>query len=208
MYKKLFLCLNIIKDDSFHSSKFSISSFPKNANLSIHLDMDINTKIFREHFLQYYRPLCLFALHYLKDIDDAEDTVQDCFMELWRRKDRGVDTSGLKSYLYSMVRNRCIDILKKDSLIDSNVQPSDLEEILSDEECEEWAYDEARMWTAIDSLPEKCREVFLLAKREGLKYEEIAARMGISVHTVKNQMSKAVKTVKAGVQKVYLFFFG
>lgn len=48
--------------------------------------MDINTKIFREHFLQYYRPLCLFALHYLKDIDDAEDTVQDCFMELWRRK--------------------------------------------------------------------------------------------------------------------------
>lgn len=40
-----------------------------------HLYMDINTKIFREHFLQYYRPLCLFALHYLKDIDDAEDTV-------------------------------------------------------------------------------------------------------------------------------------
>lgn len=208
MYKRLLLCLNIIKNGFSHSVKLSIFSFPKNANLSIHLDMDINTKIFREHFLQYYRPLCLFALHYLKDIDDAEDTVQDCFMELWRRKDRGMDTSGLKSYLYSMVRNRCIDILKKDSLIDSNVQPSDLEEILSDEECEEWAYDEARMWTAIDSLPEKCREVFLLAKREGLKYEEIAARMGISVHTVKNQMSKAVKTVKAGVQKVYLFFFG
>lgn len=174
----------------------------------LHWDMDINTKIFREHFLQYYRPLCLFALHYLKDIDDAEDTVQDCFMELWRRKNRGVDTSGLKSYLYAMVRNRCIDILKKDSLIDSNVQPSDLEEILSDEECEEWAYDEVRIWTAIDSLPEKCREVFLLAKKEGLKYEEIAVRMGISVHTVKNQMSKAIKTVKAGVQKVYLFFFG
>lgn len=174
----------------------------------LHWDMDINTKIFREHFLQYYRPLCLFALHYLKDIDDAEDTVQDCFMELWRRKDREMDASGLKSYLYSMVRNRCIDILKKDSLIDSNVQPSDLEEILSDEECEEWAYDEARIWTAIDSLPEKCREVFLLAKKEGLKYEEIAVRMGISVHTVKNQMSKAIKTVKAGVQKVYLFFFG
>lgn len=39
------------------------------------LDMDINTKIFRDNFLQYYRPLCLFALYYLKDIDDAEDTV-------------------------------------------------------------------------------------------------------------------------------------
>lgn len=202
------MCLNIIKDESFHSGKLSILSFPKNANLSITLGHGHQYKIFREHFLQYYRPLCLFALHYLKDIDDAEDTVQDCFMELWRRKDREMDASGLKSYLYAMVRNRCIDILKKDSLVDSNVQPSDLEEILSDEECEEWAYDEARIWTAIDSLPEKCREVFLLAKKEGLKYEEIAVRMGISVHTVKNQMSKAIKTVKAGVKKVYLFFFG
>ena len=105
-----------------------------------HLYMDINTKIFRDNFLQYYRPLCLFALHYLKNIDDAEDAVQDCFMELWKRKEKGFEVSGFKSYLYSMVRNRCIDILKKDSLIDGNVQPSDLEEILSDEECEEWSY--------------------------------------------------------------------
>lgn len=86
-------------------------------------------------------------------------------MELWKRKEKGFEVSGLKSYLYSMVRNRCIDILKKDSLIDGNVQPSDLEEILSDEECEEWSYEEARIWTAIEALPEKCKEVFLLAKR-------------------------------------------
>ena len=76
-----------------------------------------------------------------------------------------------------MVKNRCIDILKKNSLIDCNVQPSDLEEILSDEECEEWSYDEARIWTAIEALPEKCKEVFLLAKRDGMKYEEIAVRL-------------------------------
>ena len=156
--------------------------------------MDINTKIFRDNFLQYYRPLCLFALHYLKDIDDAEDAVQDCFMELWKRKEKGFEVSG--------------DILKKDSLIDGNVQPSDLEEILSDEECEEWSYEEARIWTAIESLPEKCKEVFLLAKRDGMKYEEIAVRLHISVNTVKNQMSKALKTLKESVRKVYLFFFG
>ena len=98
-------------------------------------------------------------------------------MELWKRKEKGFEVSGLKSYLYSKVRNRCIDILKKDSLIDGNVQPSDLEEILSDEECEEWSYDEARLWTAIEALPEKCKEVFLLAKRDGMKYEEIAVRL-------------------------------
>ena len=78
-------------------------------------------------------------------------------MELWKRKEKGFEVSGLKSYLYSMVRNRCIDILKKDSLIDGNVQPSDLEEILSDEECEEWSYDEARIWTAIEPYRKNAR---------------------------------------------------
>lgn len=107
-----------------------------------------------------------------------------------------------------MVRNRCIDIVKKDSLIDSNVQPSDLEGIIPEEECEERSYDEARIWTAIDSLPEKCREVFLLAKRDGMKYEKTAVRMNISVNTVKNQMNKALKNLKEGVRKVYMFFFG
>ena len=158
--------------------------------------MAINTDTFKENFRMYYRPLCLFVLHYLHDIDNAEDTVQDCFAELWERKDSGMEISDIKSYLYSMVRNRCIDIVKKDSLIDNNVQPSDLEGIISEE------------WTAIDSLPEKCREVFLLAKRDGMKYEEIAVRMNISVNTVKNQMNKALKNLKEGIRKVYMFFFG
>ena len=83
--------------------------------------MTININSFKDNFRLYNRPLCLFALHYLHDIDNAEDTVQDCFAELWERKDSGMEISEIKSYLYSMVRNRCIDIVKKDSLIDSNV---------------------------------------------------------------------------------------
>jgi RNA polymerase sigma-70 factor (ECF subfamily) len=67
---------------------------------------------------------------------------------------------------------------------------------------------EARMWTAIDSLPERRRETFLLCKRDGLKYEEIADRLGISVNTVKNQVSKALKTIKDGSWEIYFFFFG
>ena len=170
--------------------------------------MSLNTKIFKEYFIQHYRPLCLFALHYLKDIDNAEDIVQDCFTELWERKDNQTNIADIKPYLYTMVRNRCIDVLRKESLIDCNIEPSDLEGLISDEECDERSYDEARMWTAIDSLPEKCREVFLLAKRDGMKYEEIADRMNISVNTVKNQMNKALKIIKEGVHRIYMFFFG
>lgn len=170
--------------------------------------MSLNIKTFKEYFIQYYRPLCLFALHYLKDIDNAEDIVQDCFTELWERKDDKANIADIKPYLYTMVRNRCIDVLRKESLIDCNIEPSDIEGLISDEECEERSYDEARMWTAIDSLPEKCREVFLLAKRDGMKYEEIADKMNISVNTVRNQMNKALKTIKEGVHKIYMFFFG
>lgn len=159
-------------------------------------------------FHQYYRPLCLYALHYLNDSEDAEDTVQDCFAELWERMNNGRLVSDLKSYLYSMTRNRCIDRLKEDSIIDSTITPMDLTDEISDEECEERSFIEARLWTAIDSLPERCREALLLCKRDGLKYEEIAKRQGISVNTVKNQVSKALKTLKEGGRKIYMFCFG
>lgn len=170
--------------------------------------MILNTETFKDNFLQHYRPLCMYALHYLKDIDNAEDMVQDCFTELWERKDSCVNISDIKPYLYTMVRNRCIDILRKESYIDNNIQPSDIEGIISDEECEERSYDEARMWTAIDSLPEKCREVFLFAKRDGMKYEDIAEKMNISINTVRNHMNKALKIIKEGAHRIYMFFFG
>lgn len=159
-------------------------------------------------FRLYYRPLCLYALHYLNDPEDAEDTVQDCFAALWERMNNGRIVSDLRAYLYSMTRNHCIDRLKKDSAIDSNVTPTDLADEISDEECEERSFIEARLWTAIDSLPERCREALLLSKRDGLKYEEIAKRQGVSVNTVKNQISKALKALKEGGRKIYMFFFG
>lgn len=159
-------------------------------------------------FRQYYRPLCLYALHYLHDTADAEDVVQDCFANLWECVNDARTVSNVKSYLYSMVRNRCIDLLKKDNMFDSNITPTDLVDKILDEEFEECSFIEARLWTAIDSLPERCRETLLLCKQEGLKYEEIADRLGISVNTVKNQVSKALKILKEGGRNIYIFFFG
>ena len=103
-------------------------------------------------------------MHYLHDMDLVEDVVQDCFVEFWERMNAEKTVSSVKSYLYMMVRNRCLDTLKKDNQIDYNSLPSDLENIIQDEEAEERSLIEARLWTAIDSLPEKCREVFLLLR--------------------------------------------
>lgn len=161
-----------------------------------------------EVFRCYYKPLCLYAMHYIHDMDLIEDIVQDCFVELWERMNDEKNVSSVKSYLYMMVRNRCLDTLKKDNQIDYNVSPSDLAGVIQDEEAEERSLIEARLWTAIDSLPEKCREVFLLSKRDGLKYKEIADKLNISIKTVENQVAKAMKVLKEGTIKIYNFFFG
>lgn len=161
-----------------------------------------------EAFRCYYKPLCLYAMHYLHNMDLVEDVVQDCFAELWERMIAKKTVSSVKAYLYMMVRNRCLDTLKQGNQIDFNSSPSDLAEIILDEEAEERSLVEARLWTAIDSLPEKCREVFLLSKRDGLKYKEIAEKLNISTKTAENQVAKAMKILKKGAAKIYNFFFG
>ena len=106
-----------------------------------------------------------------------------------------------------MVRNRCLDHLRKKGILTESLKPYDTYGIIDDDDAQERSQTEAKLWTAIDSLPEKCREVFILSKRDGLKYEEIAEELGLSVNTVRNQISKALKVLKEGVHKIYMFFF-
>ena len=106
-----------------------------------------------------------------------------------------------------MVRNRCLDHLRKAGIETEELKPYDAYGIIDDDEAQQRSQIEARLWTAIDSLPEKCREIFLMSKRDGLKYEEIAQELGISENTVRNQISKALKTLKEGAQKIISYFF-
>ncbi len=162
-----------------------------------------------EIFGRYYRPLCLYALHYLRVIEDAEDVVQDCVTDfLERAEDNALVVTDVKPYLFMMVRNRCLDLLRRESRFDHSLQADEMEELSDESDLEEGSFIEARMWTAIDSLPERCREAFLMSKRDGMKYEEIAEELGISINTVRNQISKALKTLKEGCHRVYMFFFG
>ena len=167
-------------------------------------DNNIN---FDDLFRYNYRPLCLYALHYLQDADLAEDVVQESYTALWEKLQEGVHVLNRKSYLYMMVRNRCLDHLRKKGIPTESLKPYDTYGIIDDDDAQERSQTEARMWTAIDSLPEKCREVLIMSKRDGMKYEEIAQELGISENTVRNQISKALKVLKEGVHKLYTFFF-
>lgn len=157
-------------------------------------------------FQQYYRPLCLYALHYLHDLDEAEDVVQDCFVRLLEAEKRDANSSvsslsmsnpqNLKSFLYASVRNACIDKLRRKNPIVQNISPSDLSGIISDEQAVDSASREAELWTAIEQLPERCREIFLMSKRDGMTYREIAEELCLSEKTVEHQISKALKTLR------------
>ena len=150
-----------------------------------------------------YRPLCLYALHYVHDTASCEDIVQECFATLWEKFEQGFPIANRRAYLYMSVRNRCLDHLRRKGIPTESLKPYDTYGIIDDDDAEERSQIEAKLWTAIDSLPEKCRQVFLMSKRDGLKYEEIAQELGLSVNTVRNQISKALNVLKNGAIKIY-----
>lgn len=160
-------------------------------------------------FRLYYRPLCLYSLHYLQSPQEAEDVVQDCLADFIERTAAGAEVADPKAYLFMMVRNRSLDTLRAARYSSPDVCVDDLAETAADDDAlQDDSFAEARMWTVIDSLPAKRREVLLLGKRDGLAYEEIATELGISVNTVRNHMAMALKALREGCRKIYAFFFG
>jgi len=157
-------------------------------------------------FRLWYKPLCLYALHYLDSIEESEDAVQDVFYTLMQKAQSGAYVPVSKAYLYTSVRNRCLDILKNTKNRDTVHSLEGTDSIPEDDaHLEERSMEEARLWAAIDSLPKKCRRILLMNKVQGMKYSEIADSLGISENTVRNQMAKALKTIKDGVRKAVLF---
>ena len=116
------------------------------------------------------------------------------FINLWEKRATLDLSTSLKSYLFTSVHNRSLNVIRDRKKFSSAEVPDVAGEWDVSAQIESMEL-EAKIREAIDFLPEKCREVFELNRFEGLKYSEIAARLGISVKTVENQMSKALKKV-------------
>ena len=159
----------------------------------------ITTQEFEHHFKSLYKPLCLFALRYTDQVDDAEDIVQQAFADVWDKNRAGNVIGNLKAYLYQAVRNRSLSFTSQPVNAEATEQLPDVEDTSEEEDI---------LRDAIDRLPPERKKIFLLSKRDGLKYQEIAEELNLSVKTVENQMSKALKALRETAIRVYMFFFG
>lgn len=169
--------------------------------------MELSAKEFEYHFRCLYRPLNMYALRYTENLDDAEDIVQQAFSDVWEKLTGGTPVQNLKAYMYQAVRNRSLSLIANRQAHCEAAELTDLEDLTEEERIIRSERD-ARLWTAIDHLPTEQKRIFLLSKRDGLTYQEIATELGISIKTVEHQISKALKTLRETAIKVYTFFFG
>lgn len=162
----------------------------------------MTTKEFEILFRKLYLPLGMYALRIVDDADVAEDMVQEAFMNTWERLEGGLEISNFKAFMYRSVRNECLSYLSslKEKVGEEFIPEAGEEEI-------DTSFRDARIWKAIDELPEKCREIFLMSKRDGYSNEEIADELGISIKTVKNQMTKAFTRLREALDDGHKPFF-
>lgn len=158
---------------------------------------DINA--FEMLFRTYYQPLCNYAYTFVQDRDEAEEIVQNTFLNVWEKRDNLSIHTGVKPYLYAMVRNACLNVIKHEKVKQQHVA---IELVAGEKSADSVtrtvvaAELETRISQAMNKLPEQCRLVFKLSRFEELKYAEIAEQLNISVKTVENQMGKALKIMR------------
>lgn len=157
---------------------------------------------FETAFRKLYLPLGMYALRLVDDADIAEDLEQDAFMKAWIYIGDGGEIDNFTAFMYRALRNECLKYLRsrRETLGEESIPEISEENI-------DTSVRDARIWKAIDNLPEKCREVFLMSKRDGLTNEEIAEELGISIKTVKNQMTKAFSRLREALSDGHKPFF-
>ncbi len=149
-------------------------------------------------FRDYYRPLTVFAMKYVSELEVAREIIQNLFVHIYETRSTLLITTSLDSYLYQSVRNRCLNQIKqwktqKDHLERYKAEKDgaeDLEATIRENELEH------AIFKIIDSLPSQRQRVFTMSRVHGLSNSEIAGKLNISKRTVETHISHALKTLR------------
>ncbi len=150
-------------------------------------------------FKEYFGMLKSYSMRFMDEPEDAEEVVQDVFVKFWEKCESIAPDSSIKSYLYRSVHNTCLNHLKHQKVKDSYklyvISYMEKSEDHIDLDGPKTGIQE-RIFEEVDKLPPRCSEIFKLSRFEGLKYQEIAEHLNISVKTVEVQMGKALKVLR------------
>ncbi len=152
-------------------------------------------------FRLHYAYLCQSVYRILPNATIAEDLVQDVFYELWKKKDNIHINTSIRAYLRRAARNKTLNHIRdqKMQFEDEENSPELESNTISSYEKLETQELQRYITKAIDELPERCRLVFSLSRYEDMTYNQIATSLDISVKTVENQISKALKLLRIAV---------
>lgn len=155
-----------------------------------------DTKEFESLFRSSYVSLVRYARTLIKDLDTAEEIVQDLFFRLWQDREKLNIESSLNGYLFRSVHNRCLHYIEHNRVVERHAEemaysesenqesPSD---ILNYKELQE------KIARILERLPERCGKIFTMSRFEGLKYSEIAEKLSVSIKTVEANMGRALR---------------
>lgn len=166
-------------------------------------------EFFCASFQYYETPLKTLALRLLKDEVHAQDIIQEVFIDFWEIRHKIEEIDNIEAYLFRMTRNKIIDALRK---ISSNEKLKDqIWRFMQTENNDNAEKIEAKelqeiLTKAIEDLPPKRKQIYLLKNEEGKSYQDIAEKMNISQHTVKNQLSSAVGAIRLFISQQFRDF--
>ena len=148
-------------------------------------------------YLRYYSALAAYASLLVGQMD-ADDVAQNVLLDFWNKRKLIHIKDSLASYLFQSTRNRCLNLIKRDSL--KYKMLSDLKLTLIDESVDVNRHDtselKALIMKALDDLPIEVRHTFELSRFQGMTYKEIAAETGVSVKTVEYRISQALRRLE------------
>ena len=176
---------------------------------------------FEDVYLSYFSKMKYFAKEYVISEEDAENIVQDVFVELWENKEMLNMHMNLIAYLFTTIKNKCLNHLRHKLVVQETANKLQEEYTISlrmnldsletfDNNLFFFFFIEKLLSRALDALPEKCRAIFIMSKIEGKKHNEIAQELNISINTVGSQIGIAYKKLRTELKDylpILLFLF-
>jgi RNA polymerase sigma-70 factor (ECF subfamily) len=150
-------------------------------------------------FRQHNHALCNLAYNLLRDKDAAKDVVQEVFLKLWKNKDTLVFGDQIKHYLFRATAHTAMNHIRfNKKIVRMDATDETLLNVRASSDSHEVGYKELelRVREAIDRLPARCKAIYILSRQEGLKYQEIADALNLSIKTVENQMGIALEKLR------------